>query len=85
MVVCPSCNLPTRIGYEFKEVKGQRVKVRVCRRARLRQVSWTNERERRNGYAPRLKERYDDELRPQLKDELGLSSVMQVPQVRRSR
>jgi large subunit ribosomal protein L5 len=30
-------------------------------------------------YAPRLKERYDQELRPRLKDELGLSSIMQVP------
>src|SRR5580765_2749534 len=34
-----------------------------------------------NGYAPRLKERYDNELKPQLKDELGLASVMQVPKV----
>jgi large subunit ribosomal protein L5 len=34
-----------------------------------------------NGYAPRLKERYLKELRPQLKEELGLSSVMQVPRV----
>src|SRR5262245_53179703 len=34
-----------------------------------------------NGYAPRLKDRYLKELRPQLKDELGLSSVMQVPRV----
>src|SRR5207247_6797292 len=34
-----------------------------------------------NGYAPRLKERYETELRPQLKEELGLSSVMQVPRV----
>src|SRR5436190_1920671 len=34
-----------------------------------------------NGYAPRLKERYLTELRPQLKEELGLSSVMQVPKV----
>ena len=34
-----------------------------------------------NGYAPRLKERYDNELKPQLKDELGLTSVMQVPKV----
>ena len=32
MGVCPSCNLPTRVGHEFKEVKGKRVKVRVCRR-----------------------------------------------------
>jgi large subunit ribosomal protein L5 len=34
-----------------------------------------------NGYAPRLKARYLNELRPQLKEELGLSSVMQVPRV----
>src|SRR5436190_24114957 len=34
-----------------------------------------------NGYAPRLKERYLTELRPQLKEELGLASVMQVPKV----
>jgi len=30
---------------------------------------------------PRLKERYESELRPQLKEELGLSSVMQVPRL----
>ena len=30
---------------------------------------------------PRLKERYDDELRARLKDELGLSSIMRVPRV----
>jgi large subunit ribosomal protein L5 len=35
----------------------------------------------RNGYEPRLKRRYLDELRPRLKDELELSSVMQVPRV----
>jgi len=34
-----------------------------------------------NGYVPRLKERYEQELRTQLKDELGLSSVMQVPRI----
>jgi large subunit ribosomal protein L24 len=33
MVVCPTCNRPTRVGYEFREVKGRRVKVRVCKRA----------------------------------------------------
>jgi large subunit ribosomal protein L5 len=32
-------------------------------------------------YVARLKERYESELRAQLKDELGLSSVMQVPRV----
>jgi len=30
---------------------------------------------------PRLKERYESELRPQLKEELGLSSIMQVPRL----
>ena len=34
-----------------------------------------------NGYTPRLKELYEADLRPRLKDELGLSSVMQVPRV----
>jgi large subunit ribosomal protein L5 len=32
-------------------------------------------------YRPRLKEQYESELRPQLKDELALKSVMQVPRV----
>jgi large subunit ribosomal protein L5 len=34
-----------------------------------------------NGYVPRLKALYVSELRPQLKDELGVSSIMQVPTV----
>jgi large subunit ribosomal protein L5 len=34
-----------------------------------------------NGYAPRLKVQYEEELRSQLKEELGLDSVMQVPRV----
>jgi large subunit ribosomal protein L5 len=36
-----------------------------------------------NGYAPRLKARYEQEVRGPLKDELGLSSVMQVPRVQK--
>jgi large subunit ribosomal protein L5 len=32
-------------------------------------------------YSPRLKEAYERELRPQLKDELGLKTVMQVPRI----
>ena len=32
MLVCPTCKLPTRIGYRFKEGKGGLVKVRVCKR-----------------------------------------------------
>jgi large subunit ribosomal protein L5 len=34
-----------------------------------------------NGYVPRLKTTYEEELRPRLKEELGVSSVMQVPRV----
>ena len=33
MIVCPACDRPTRMGVTFKEIKGQKVKVRVCRRA----------------------------------------------------
>ena len=36
-----------------------------------------------NGHEPRLKELYERDLRPRLKDELGLSSVMQVPRVKK--
>ena len=32
-------------------------------------------------YVPRLKQRYEAEIRPQLSEELGVSSVMQVPRV----
>ncbi len=33
MIVCPTCNRATRIGYEFRESKGRQIKVRVCKRA----------------------------------------------------
>jgi large subunit ribosomal protein L5 len=32
-------------------------------------------------YTPRLKTQYENEIRPRLKDELGVSSVMQVPKL----
>ena len=34
-------------------------------------------------YVPRLKAEYESEIRPRLKEELGLSSVMQVPSVKK--
>jgi large subunit ribosomal protein L5 len=34
-----------------------------------------------NGYTPRLKELYESDLRARLKDDLDLSSVMQVPRI----
>src|SRR5918994_3496741 len=33
MVVCPTCKRPTRVGVVVKELKGETVKVRVCKRA----------------------------------------------------
>jgi len=33
MVVCPVCKRPTRVGITVKDVKGERVRVRTCRRA----------------------------------------------------
>ena len=32
MVVCPLCNQPTRVGVKVHEVKGETVRVRVCKR-----------------------------------------------------
>ena len=32
MLVCPVCKLPTRVGYRIKELKGETLKVRVCKR-----------------------------------------------------
>jgi large subunit ribosomal protein L5 len=36
-----------------------------------------------NGYSPRLKDRYEEELRSRLQEELGLSSVMDVPRLQK--
>ena len=33
MLVCPTCKLPTRVGYGTREAKGGTMKVRVCKRA----------------------------------------------------
>ena len=32
MLVCPTCKHPTRIGVKVKDVKGESVRVRVCKR-----------------------------------------------------
>lgn len=32
MVVCPTCKLPSRIGIKEKEIKGETMRVRVCKR-----------------------------------------------------
>ena len=35
----------------------------------------------KQGYVPRLKQTYSQELRPRLKDELGLRTIMEVPRI----
>ena len=37
MLVCPVCNLPTRIGMLDKVISGEKVRVRVCKREGCRQ------------------------------------------------
>ena len=37
MLVFPTCNRPTRIGIVVKEIKGERRRIRVCRREDCRQ------------------------------------------------
>jgi large subunit ribosomal protein L24 len=32
MLVCPVCKRPTRVGMKVKDVKGEQVRVRVCKR-----------------------------------------------------
>jgi large subunit ribosomal protein L24 len=32
MIVCPTCKQPTRIGVKVKDLKGETVRVRVCKR-----------------------------------------------------
>ncbi len=36
-----------------------------------------------NGYVPRLQREYVDEIRPRLHEQLGLSSIMQVPRIQK--
>ena len=33
MLVCPVCKQPTRVGVRLKEIKGEAIRVRVCKRA----------------------------------------------------
>jgi len=32
MLVCPTCNRPTRVGMTTREIKGRDVRVRICKR-----------------------------------------------------
>lgn len=32
MVICPSCNAPTRINYKVTEEEGKKLKVRICKK-----------------------------------------------------
>ena len=80
MVVCPTCNQPTRVSVTVKETKGEQRPRSGLQARRLRPgdrplMAATEV------IVPRLRERFDTELKPALFDELGLDSVMRVPRV----
>ena len=86
MLVCPCLPRARRLPSAGTRAA---VKLRVCKRAGLRRghrsvMATSAPNQDRNGYAPRLKQHYETEVRAQLKDELG-SPIMQVPGSRRSR
>jgi large subunit ribosomal protein L24 len=32
MLVCPTCNRPTRVGIVHREIRGDKIRIRVCKR-----------------------------------------------------
>ena len=72
MIVCPTCKLPTRIGYTTGKTTARRIKVPRLQAPRLRSGDRpvSPKTAAAEAYAPRLKQRYNDELRSALKDEL---------------
>ena len=32
MIVCPTCKQPTRVGVKLKDLKGETIRIRVCKR-----------------------------------------------------
>ena len=71
-IVCPSCGKPTRVGHRFDPERHQG--------AHLSEVPGGS------GVSdvitiPRLKQRYNDEIRSQLKETLGLGNIMEVPRL----
>ncbi len=79
MVVCPMCGKPTRVGTIEKTINDRKVRVRVCKKCGEeidRSMSAAAD-----TYTPRLKEQYENEIRPRLKEELGLDSIMQAPRI----
>ena len=77
MLVCPACQRATRVGYETREAKDghESAGLQACRLPRGGRPLTPAE------YAPRLKERFEDEIRERLKENLGLSSIMEVPRI----
>jgi hypothetical protein len=71
MPICPSCNEPTRVG-----AKNGDDKVRYCRKLR---VGVLDPMTSTDTYVPRLKAATTTRSATQLKEQLGLDNVMQVP------
>ena len=72
MLVDPKADKPTRVGIE-PTAGGKRV--RIARRSRR------GDRRLRTDHAARLKERYEEEIRPELIKRFGYSTPMQAPRI----
>ena len=70
-IVSPGDGKPTRVGYRFDDRGREDPHLPAHRDGHLMAASTTER--------PRLKQRYDAEIRAQLKDTLGLGNIMEVP------
>ena len=80
MIVCPTCNRASRVGYEFRDDEGRpgqgaRLQARRLRGGARPLMAIADQ------IVPRLKQRYDEEIRERLKERFGYSSMMQVPRL----
>ena len=82
MQVVDGDNKPTRVG---KRVDSEGRNVRVARRTG--KDIWHDEFDHRHeaSRTPRLKTRYDDEIRAALQEQFGFGNVMQIPRRRQGR
>ena len=73
-IVCSSCGVPTRIGMRVDEQGSQDPCLPQVRGGPVMASTAAAER-------PRLKKRYDDKVRAELKETLGLDNIMEVPRL----
>ena len=81
MLVCPTCKQPTRVGrHRSRTSRASRSACGSASATAAARRSTDGDRDRDES-PPRLKQRYEEELRSALQEELALGSVMQVPRI----